>query len=81
MAGASGTYVVPGINTGYKPGDAGASDLWVIGTKAADVEDVAAQVALLLRPDDGVGVIVLMNGDWSDPAPGRVSRRRCPAGC
>ena len=54
VAGASGTYVVPGINTGYKPGDAGASDLWVIGTKAADVEDVAAQVALLLRPDDVV---------------------------
>ncbi len=52
VSGASGTYVVPGINTGYKPGDAGPCDLWVIGTKAAAVEDVASQVAPMLRPDD-----------------------------
>ena len=54
VSGASGTYVVPGINTAYKPGDAGPCDLWVIGTKAADVEHVAAQIAPLLRPDDVV---------------------------
>ena len=52
VSGASGTYLVPGINTGYKPGDAGPCDLWVIGTKAAAVEDVASQVAPMLRPDD-----------------------------
>lgn len=54
VSGASGTYRVAGINTGYKPGDAGPCDLWVIGTKAAAVEDVAAQIAPLLRPDDVV---------------------------
>ena len=54
VSGASGRYVVPRINTGYKPGDAGACDLWVIGTKASAVEDVAAQIAPLLRPDDVV---------------------------
>ncbi len=54
VSGASGTYVVPGIDTGYKPGDAGACDLWVIGTKASDVEHVAADIAPLLRPDDVV---------------------------
>ena len=46
--------MVPGIDTGYKPGDAGPCDLWVIGTKAAAVEDVASQVAPMLRPDDVV---------------------------
>ena len=54
VSGASGTYVVPGINSGYKPGDAGACDLWVIGTKASEVEEVAAHIAPLLRPDDVV---------------------------
>ena len=54
VSGASGTYVVPGFDSGYKPGDAGACDLWVIGTKAADVEHVAADIAPLLRPGDVV---------------------------
>ena len=54
VSGASGTYVVPGINAGYKAGDAGPCDLWVIGTKAAAVEGVAARIAPLLRPDDVV---------------------------
>ncbi|HEX5946724.1 MAG TPA: ketopantoate reductase family protein [Acidimicrobiales bacterium] len=54
VSGASGTYVVPGINSGYKPGDAGACDLWIIGTKASEVEEVAAHIAPLLRPDDVV---------------------------
>jgi 2-dehydropantoate 2-reductase len=54
VSGASGSYVVTGISTGYKPDDAGPCDLWVIGTKAAAVEDVAARIAPLLRPDDVV---------------------------
>jgi 2-dehydropantoate 2-reductase len=54
VSGASGDYVVHGIHTGYKPGDAGPCDLWVIGTKAAAVEHVAAEIAPLLRPDDVV---------------------------
>jgi 2-dehydropantoate 2-reductase len=54
VSGASGDYVVPDLETGYKPDDAGACDLWVIGTKASDVEVVAAQIAPLLRPDDVV---------------------------
>ena len=60
VSGASGTYVVPGIHSGYKPGDAGACDLWVIGTKASEVEEVAAHIAPLLRPDDVV--IAFQNG-------------------
>lgn len=31
--------------------------------------DSGVATEMLLRLDDGVGVIVLMNGDWSDPAP------------
>lgn len=54
VSGASGTYVVPGLHTGYKPDDAGHCDLWVIGTKASAVEEVAARIAPLLRPDDVV---------------------------
>lgn len=54
VSGASGSYVVRGIDTGYKVDDAGACDLWVIGTKASEVESVAAQIAPLLRPDDVV---------------------------
>jgi 2-dehydropantoate 2-reductase len=54
VSGASGTYVVTGINAGYKPDDAGPCDLWIIGTKAAAVEAVAAHIAPLLRPDDVV---------------------------
>jgi 2-dehydropantoate 2-reductase len=54
VSGASGTYVVPGLRTGYKPDDAGHCDLWVIGTKASAAEEVAARIAPLLRPDDVV---------------------------
>ena len=70
VSGASGTYVVPDINTGYKPGDAGACDLWVIGTKASAVEEVAAQIAPLLRPDDVV--MAFQNGLGAGE---RVARR------
>lgn len=54
VSGASGTYVVDNLQVGYKPDDAGPCDLWVIGTKAADVESVCGRIAPLLRPDDVV---------------------------
>ena len=54
VSGASGEYVVEGISVGTRPADAGAADLWLIATKADDVEAVAAEIAPLLRPDDMV---------------------------
>ncbi|MBL8778205.1 MAG: 2-dehydropantoate 2-reductase [Acidimicrobiales bacterium] len=54
VSGASGDRVVEGISAGRRPEDAGPADLWLIATKAADVEAVAAEVAPLLRPDDMV---------------------------
>jgi 2-dehydropantoate 2-reductase len=52
VSGASGTYDVQGIQVGSVPADAGACDLWVIATKAADVDGVARALAPLLRADD-----------------------------
>jgi 2-dehydropantoate 2-reductase len=60
VSGASGSYVVDGLHTGGAPADAGDCDLWVIATKAQDVEEVAARIAPLLRPD-GV-VMAFQNG-------------------
>ena len=54
VSGASGDYVVDGIRVGARPGDAGPCDLWVIATKAADVDDVMVDVAPLVRDDDVV---------------------------
>ena len=54
VSGASGTYVVDGIRVGRTPADAGPSDIWIVATKAADVDDVVAAIAPLLRPDDVV---------------------------
>jgi 2-dehydropantoate 2-reductase len=54
VSGASGSYVVDGIRVGRTPADAGPCDLWVVATKAADVDEVARAVAPLLRPDDVV---------------------------
>ena len=54
VSGASGDTVVEGISAGSRPADAGPADLWLIATKAADVEAVAAEIAPLLRPDDMV---------------------------
>jgi 2-dehydropantoate 2-reductase len=52
VSGASGSYVVDSLNVGRNPIDAGPCDLWIIATKASDVEEVAADIAPLLRPDD-----------------------------
>ncbi|HZQ85947.1 MAG TPA: 2-dehydropantoate 2-reductase [Acidimicrobiales bacterium] len=54
VSGASGDYVVDTLHAGSTPEDAGACDLWIIATKAWSVEEAAAAVAPLLRPDDMV---------------------------
>ena len=60
ISGASGSFVVDGLHTGRAPGDAGPCDVWVISTKAQSVEEAAAAIAPLLRPDDVV--IAIQNG-------------------
>jgi 2-dehydropantoate 2-reductase len=52
VSGASGNYVVADLHVGRAPGDAGAADVWIVATKAHDVEVAAAEIAPLLRPDD-----------------------------
>jgi 2-dehydropantoate 2-reductase len=54
VTGASGSYVVEGLKVGLLPDDAGSCDLWVIATKAQQVDEVAARIAPLLRPDSVV---------------------------
>ena len=54
VSGASGTYVVDGIQVGDTPADAGPCDLWLVATKAADVDEVVGDIAELLRPTDVV---------------------------
>lgn len=54
VSGASGTYVVDNLNVGRVPADAGPCDVWIIATKAAAVEEVAREIAPLLRPESVV---------------------------
>jgi 2-dehydropantoate 2-reductase len=54
VSGASGTYLVDNLHVGHAPEDAGACDVWIIATKAFDVEEAAARVTPLLKPDDVV---------------------------
>jgi 2-dehydropantoate 2-reductase len=54
ISGASSTFVVDNINVGRSPADAGPCDIWIIATKAADVEDATAPIAPLLQPDSVV---------------------------
>jgi 2-dehydropantoate 2-reductase len=51
VSGASGTYVVDTLGVGRTPADAGPCDMWVIATKAAQVDAAAAAVAPMLTPD------------------------------
>jgi 2-dehydropantoate 2-reductase len=60
VSGASGTHRVDGIGVGRAPVDAGPSDVWIVATKADDVESVTPSIAPLLRPDDVV--IAFQNG-------------------
>ncbi|MFV0315416.1 MAG: ketopantoate reductase family protein [Microthrixaceae bacterium] len=54
VSGASGDRVVKGIHVASTPAEVGPADLWVIATKAADVDAVTGPIAALLRPDDVV---------------------------
>ena len=54
VSGASGRFVVDNLHVGGSPQDAGSCDVWVIATKAAAVEEVAAEIAPLLEPDSVV---------------------------
>jgi 2-dehydropantoate 2-reductase len=60
VSGASGSFVVDNLRVGRAPTDAGSCDAWVISTKAQQVEEVAARIAPLLRPDDVV--VAFQNG-------------------
>jgi 2-dehydropantoate 2-reductase len=54
VSGASGDHVAHGIRTARSPADARPCDIWIIATKAMDVEAVAAQIAPVLQPDNVV---------------------------
>ena len=60
VTGASGDRTADTVSVGRTPQEAGAADLWLIATKAADVDAAAAAVAPLLRPDDLV--VAFQNG-------------------
>jgi 2-dehydropantoate 2-reductase len=70
FSGASGSFVVENLHVARAAADAGACDLWLVATKAQDVEDVASHIATLLRPDDIV--MAFQNGLGSGE---RVARR------
>jgi len=70
VSGASGTFVVENVHVGRSPADAGPSDVWVVATKAGDVEEVTAGIAPLLAPD--TIVMAFQNGLG---AAERVARR------
>ena len=70
VSGASGSYVVDNLHVGYAPADAGTCGVYVIATKAADVDAVAAEIAPLLAPDSVV--MAFQNGLGAGE---RVARR------
>jgi 2-dehydropantoate 2-reductase len=70
VSGASGTFVVDSLHVGSAPADAGTCDVWVIATKAADVDAAAAAIAPLLEPD--TMVMAFQNGLGAGE---RVARR------
>ena len=52
VSGAGGSFVVDNLQVGRSPHDAGPCDVWMIATKASAVDEVAAEIAALLGPDD-----------------------------
>jgi 2-dehydropantoate 2-reductase len=54
VSGASGSYVVDNLHVGGAPAEAAPCDVWVIATKAQQVDEVAAGIAPLLQPDSVV---------------------------
>ncbi len=43
VSGASGSFVVDNLHVGRSPQDAGTCDVWLIATKASEVEQVAVE--------------------------------------
>jgi 2-dehydropantoate 2-reductase len=70
VSGASGNYVVDNLHVGRSPRDAGPCDLWLIVTKASEVDQVAAEIAPLLEPESVV--MTFQNGLGAGE---RVARR------
>lgn len=60
VSGASGDFVVDGIRVAPDPAGVGPADVWIVATKAFDVDAVAPGIAPLLRPDDVV--LAFQNG-------------------
>jgi 2-dehydropantoate 2-reductase len=60
VSGAAGSFVVENLHVGLSPHEAGPCDAWLIATKAFAVEDVAATIAPLLRPE--TVVMAFQNG-------------------
>lgn len=60
ISGPSGTFVVDNLRVGRSPADAGPCDLWLVSTKAADVDEAARAIAPLHRP--GSAVMAFQNG-------------------
>jgi 2-dehydropantoate 2-reductase len=54
VSGASGSFVVDDLRVGRAPSDAGPSDVWIVATKAHDVDAATAGIAPMLRPSDVV---------------------------
>ena len=52
ISGASGSDVVSGLRVARTPAAAGPCDVWLVATKAADVDEVALAIAPQLRPGD-----------------------------
>ncbi len=73
VSGASGSFVVEGIPVGRSPADAGPCDLWVVGTKAHDVDAVTEAILPVLTPD--AMVMAFQNGLGAGE---RVARRIPP---
>lgn len=60
VTGASGDHVVEGIRVASHPGEAGPCDVWVVATKARDVDAAMEGLAPLVR--DGDVVMPFQNG-------------------
>ncbi len=74
VSGAGGSFVVDNLRVGRSPHDAGSCDVWMIATKASAVDEVAAEIAPLLGPDDIV--MAFQNGLGA----GERVARHVPAG-
>jgi 2-dehydropantoate 2-reductase len=69
VSGASGDFVAGGINVTTGPAAAGACDVWIVATKAADVQAAASAIAPALTPESVV--MAMQNGLG---APERIAR-------